>query len=537
MFLINGRFWFRADLTSNRAYTLSQITKNLKIELNDILRITYFVSDRLVSAHPLPDEISALIKEIVSFSGGKIRFYRKDPVKNGLVREMEFLGIQPQTVRIIENGEITIAEVYTGIAIEYLDKIEVLPLVFSIETLEYDIAGRVISLGRNRARELGVIIGDSSKQWHTDYALLDAALRQWGYRILMIQAGEEIPETLPALFVLGGADELDEWALYRIDFYIQRGGNVLFAQDSLRVNLHEGMEVEPVYDLGMFAMLASYGAVILPAFALDTASLRIGYSEREGTAAAGTINYPLWIDIQEQNANRNHHVNSDFTGMYLYWASPLELFPPSGVAAEPLFYSSSGAWLMSRNYSVDPLDFYPANNPGIEQEAVLTRGRKILGAALYGVFPGFFKETEKPVREGSMTILPDMPSDALPSRIIVIGDTDFAGAMMEAGGGEQGNLNFIRKAADWLSNDLQPIGLRRGLTGRLDRIQDLDARYAAMNFARNFNVFALPVIILAAGFFIIRKKNRAVLFSRRGAGGKRRRGEEVKDTGRSNSGF
>ena len=502
-FMLSSRLYFRLDLTQNRSYTLSAHSRNLHRELDDMLRITYFVSDRLVSSHPLPEEISGLLREYAAHSRGKIQFIRKDPIRANLIREVEGMGIAPQIIRVMDRNEISTAAVYTGILIEYLDRTEVLPLVFSLDTLEYDISSRILSLARDRDRILGIIIGDSSKQWGTDYALLDFELRRAGYRVRLFFPGEEIPDFLPILFILGGVEELDEWALYRIDRYIQLGGRVLFALDSLKVDLLYGLELRLSVDQGLLAMAAAYGVVVLPAMALDQAALQISFQARGNPTEINTVPYPQWIAIQEQNGNPRHPVTLGFSGLYLYWASPLELNPPTGVKADPLFISTPEAWLQTRDFNANPEEPFL-----LELEASITRGTKILGAALSGTFPGVFRDLPKPQREGSFAELPDMPAFALPSRIIVVGNSDFAGSMMEIGGGEQKNLDFLLRAADWLGNDEEIISIRQGGPGRLDRIADLVKRKALMDFSRTLNVFVLPFLIIIAGLVITGKRKR-----------------------------
>jgi ABC-type uncharacterized transport system involved in gliding motility auxiliary subunit len=109
-------------------------------------------------------------------------------------------------------------------------------VVFSLDTFEYDISSRLRSLIRDTWRELGVIVGDAYKQWNADYALLNRELVLAGFRIRLISPNEEVPHGLSALFVLGGAEDLDEHALFHIDEYVHGGGNVLFAVDGIFVD-------------------------------------------------------------------------------------------------------------------------------------------------------------------------------------------------------------------------------------------------------------------------------------------------------------
>jgi len=489
-FLLSSRLWFRLDLTRNKAYTISEVSRNLYREISDQVTITYFVSDRLMIAHPMPGEIADLLREYASFSRGRIRFIQRDPAKAELLRRVEELGIVPQQIQVVEKNESTVATVYTGILIEYLDREAIIPVVFSLDTLEYDLSSRIRSLIRNTERELGVIVGDAHKQWSAEYGLLNRELILSGFKIRQIQMGDEIPDTLPALLVLGGAEDLDENSQWFLDRYIMAGGRVLFALDGVFVDTLGSLEARSVQDMGLLAMLANYGVVLRRVLVLDQTALNLTFQMQSGN---GTIirstRYPEWIGVQEQRSNPGHPVTSRFGGLDLYWASPLELMPPPGISAESLFTSTEDAWLQTENFITNPNLISQFGN-----EADQTRGEKILGASLSGIFPSAFEA-------GSF--------QAKPSRIIVVGDADFAGNFMQVNRGEGRNLDFLVRAVEWLSSDDDIIAIRnRDVSqGRLDRITDRDKRDTVMAFSRNINTIVMPLAIIITGLILgLRRK-------------------------------
>ena len=499
-FMLSSRLFFRLDMTANKSFTLSEVTRKTISEIEDILRITYYVSDRLAAVHPLPDQITGLIMEYSALSHGRLQFSRIDPVKANVLQDINHIGIYPQSIRVIENNEIVTLDVYTGIVIEYFDRIEVIPLAFSYSSLEYDLTTRIMALVQGTNRELGVIVGESSKQWHIDYAFLDSELRRHGFKIRLLVPGEEIPDNIPGLFILGGADEFDEWTLYTIDRYIQCGGNILFAQNSFFVDIYEIMNVWPINDLGLFAMLASYGAVILPALVMDVSNINLTLQHGMDSNNIITLPYPLWIRIMEENINESIFLTRNLYGLNLFWASPLELYAPHGINTEILFTTTEHAWLQTYNYQIDP--FRQETNPQ-------SRSRIILGAALTGIFPSFFNDMQKPIREGSPHTLADMPLQPQSSRIIVIGDSNFAGSLSQLEDGEFTNMAFLLRAADWLVNNEHTALLYRSGPGRLDRITDSTRRNNAMLFSNILNVFIIPFFILMTGFIITRKRKKS----------------------------
>ena len=498
---LSGRFWFRLDLTKNNAYTISKVSRNLYMEIPENVNITYYLSGKLKTVIPSPGEIEDTLREYAAYSKGKIIVTVKDPIKAELAATAEELGLQPRQVQTVEQNQASLITVYSGIVIEYQDKTEVLPWVISIDTLEYDLTSRIRSMVTDTERQIGVIVGDSFRQWREDFGYLGRMLADASYKVRLISPGDEIPDTLPALFVLGGVEDLDVWALYRIDRYIQQGGKVLFAVKGIYVDTVNGsVEARRQNDLGLLDMIASYGVIIRPELALDRNALSLQYQTRmpSGGIQYRIVRYPLWIGVSPDSANLSHPVSAGFSGLDLYWASPLELQASEKVEAVPLFTSSAAGWIMRDEFYTSPEIPYL-----FERDAAETRGKKILGAALTGEFPSFFRGSPKPRREGSLEQLPDMPLLASSSRIIVVGDTDFTTNIINATNASH-NLDFLLRAADWLANDDDIIGIRsrKPYIGRFDKITDERDRNAAMRFSKIVNVGLIPSFVIVLGIYL-----------------------------------
>ncbi|MCL2185591.1 MAG: GldG family protein [Treponema sp.] len=507
--LVSGRYWFRLDLTKNKAYTISKVSRNLHTELPDPVNITYYLSNKLRTVLPAPGEIEDMLKEYTAYSRGKIRLTVRDPVKSGL-DEAEQLGLQPRQVPVVEQDQTSLITVYSGIVIEYLDKMEVLPFVISTDSLEYDLTSRIRSMVNDQERWVGVLVGDNFRQWNEDFGYLNSFLNEAGYRVRPISPGEEIPRNTPGLFVFGGVEDLDEWALYRIDRYIQLGGKVFFAVKGVYIDTPYGtIQAREQNNLGLLDMIASYGAIVRSELALDRNALTLQYQTRTqyGGVQIRIVRYPLWIGVRSENGNKEHPVSSSFNGLDLYWSSPIELPSIDGVESTVLFTSSAEAWSMRQSFYTNP------ETPSymLEMEASDTRGEKILGVSLNGIFPSFFKGSEKPVREGSDEELPDMPDYARASRIIVVGDVDFATNMINATQARQ-NMEFLLRAADWLVSDDDIIGIRnrQPQIGRFDKIEDPQIRTSAMRFSQILNVGIIPLLIIGAGLFIASRRIKSV---------------------------
>ena len=509
--LVSRRLWFRLDLTRGKVYTISKVSRNLHFDIPDKISITYYISDKLKAIHPMPGEIEDLLKEYVSYSRGKIQLTVIDPTKSNIANIIEQMGIMPQQIQTLEQDQASVMTVYTGIIIEYLNNIDVLPVVFSLETLEYDITSRIRSLVSGSSRRIGVIAGDNPYRWNEEYQFLQSAYDQAGYYLRLINPGQDIPDTIVALLVLGGVEELDELTLYRIDRYIRMGGKALFTVNTVRVNSGGDLSGRVLSDRGLLDMLSLYGVTVLPEIVMDRSALVMQYQTRtpSGALQYRIARYPQWIRILGENGNPSHPVSANFSGLDLYWANPLELHAPAGVTAETLFTTTKEAWSMYEPFYTNPDIPYL-----FERDAADTMGTKIIGASLTGIFPSRFAGMPKP-ETFDETELPDMPEEASPARIIVIGETNFATSVMTVTGG-QGNLDFLVQAGGWLANDDDIIGIRsrQASSGRLDKIIDREKRATAMQFALLINVYVMPLLVVVAGvFFALRRRAKARFFA------------------------
>ncbi len=506
LLILSQRFWFRMDLTKHKAYTISKVSRNLYQEIPDQVNITYYLSDKLARIHPIPGEIEDLLEEYITYSKGKIRLTIKDPSRAGMVGSVERLGIVPQQIQTVDQDQASISTVYSGITIEYLGEMEVLPFVFSLETLEYDLTTRIRTLVRGIVREVGVIAAEPDKTWSNDYIFANQILNQAGYRVREIIPGDEIPEALSLLIVLGGMENLDEWDLYRIDYFIQNGGKVLFALETIFIDTEQGLSARVMMDKGLIAMVSFYGATVEPSLVLDRTALSFPYQTRgpQGDTQIRMARYPEWIGVPSQMGNPEHPVTAGFGGVDLFWTHPISLNPPEGIRAEVLFTSTPEAWLMTRDFVTSPEMEY-----AMHEEEGATLGIKNLGVALSGKFPSWFEGVPKPQRDGYEE-LPDLPGHTRDSRIMVVSDTDLWTSIIQYTRSEH-NLNFLLQAADWLGNDDDVIGIRNRMDaeGRLDRIADPDKKLNVMLFSQALNVIIIPLVIIIVAIVRVRKRQKS----------------------------
>ncbi len=498
--LVAERFPFRLDLTRDRAYSLSKVSKDLATNLPDRLRITYYRSPALAARHPGPGAIEDFLREFEALGRGRISVTFDNPdAKAGAV---EALGIRPQSMQVVEKNERRVAVVYSGIVLEYRGRTESLPFVLGTEALEYDLVKAARRLVQDRKPLAALLVGDTDKSFENDYRSVKEALEASGWSVSPLVPGQEIPPGTDVLLVLGNSG-IDDYAAYRIDAYLASGGNALFAVRGVDVEARETLSAHPLSNDAMLKALASYGVSLRPALLLDAASLTVPFQEmaQGGGLAVRYVRYPHWVVVRPENTDRAHPLTRSLAGLDLFWPSPLELAAPGGVKATPLIRTSANAWLQTKDFAIAPEE-----SADYAKERDATAGRYLLAATLEGRLPMAYAGKPLPSREGAAP-LPPLPAEAQASRILIVSSADFANDLMTMTD-SLFNAAFVANGAEWLASgdELAALRARGGRDTRLARIDDPARRDLAV-----FSAYLVNLVLVPGGlalFGILRARNR-----------------------------
>lgn len=494
LFLMVEKLSISIDMTENALYSLSDYSRELHKNIPDKIQIRYYVSDQLKNMYPEPDEITNFLSEYALQSGGKIQFSVIDPAKSGESEKVKEAGISEQQIQSSSQTRTTLVSVYSGILIEYLDSVSVIPFVFSVERLEYIISSRIQALLRNTPIKVGIIAAAADTSWDQDYVYLQELLQAHDYQIQLLSREEAVPDSIAVLMIFDGVEQLEQQSLLFIDRFIQAGGSVFFALEAVHVDTLGTLLAREKKDKGLLAMLAHYGVRVDPVLVLDTVSLSVPYTttDSSGTSITEGRTYPHWIRIAADTATVQHPLLHHFGGLDLFWASPLMPDPPETVKTTVLAKSSNASWLMLEPFITDPADADLFN-----RDANRTRGSYPVAVALNGSFPSWTKKT------GTTA---DQSKDA---RVLVVGDSDIATTFIQYTESER-NLDFMLSALDWLAYNDGLLGIEKksDTAAHLDAISDETKRIRVVLFSQILTVLFIPLFLILTGIFWISKRKK-----------------------------
>ena len=145
--IVGITLFFRADLTSDKIYSLSQASRDVVETLSEPLSIKVFFSKDLPAPHNNTERYLRDLLEEYSAKGKKYfnyTFYNVTQEEGALAQKSDAnrdmakdYGIQPVQIRIMENDEVKFKNAYMGLVILHGDLMEKIEAITSTNGLEY----------------------------------------------------------------------------------------------------------------------------------------------------------------------------------------------------------------------------------------------------------------------------------------------------------------------------------------------------------------------------------------------------------------
>ncbi len=154
--IVGITLFFRADLTSDKIYSLSPASSDVVATLSEPLSIKVFFSKDLPAPHNNTERYLKDLLEEYAAKGGKhfnYTFYNVTPEEGNLTQTADEnrslaqdYGIQPVQIRVMENDEVKFKNAYMGLVIIHGDLVEKIEAVTATNGLEYQLTTAIQKL-------------------------------------------------------------------------------------------------------------------------------------------------------------------------------------------------------------------------------------------------------------------------------------------------------------------------------------------------------------------------------------------------------
>lgn len=530
---IGQRLFLRADLTEWKEFTISQSTRNILRNLDDLISIQVFFSKDLPpQVATLEQHVGDILREYEVYSGGRVSVRYMDPERPEVRQQASNMGIPQLQMNVLQADQFQITNVYLGIGIRYGERTEAIPMVQDANTLEYDLTSAIIKLTRDEQKTVGFLTGHGQREPDQHYTFVRQRLEdQYRVRIVNLFGGREpFPDGINTLVIPGGVD-IPERVRYEIDQFVMRGGRLIVLADVVQIDEQMGLRAHPS-DSGISDLLAHYGVQVSNSLVLDARSSMASFSS--GMIAYSTP-YPYWPRATSGGLDPHHPITSRIESVTFPWTAPLEVRvkPMRGseeagddaalitgesvqpdVRAAVLAASSDRAWTRAGSHDLNPQS--PAVRTGHP-----TGTNYPLAVALQGHFTSLYEDRPIPPRpapegmdaEEAFDGVLDTPAltRSPMSQVLVVGCSRIVEDMFLRLFPE--NMLFFENAVDWMTLGEDLIAIRsRGATER--PIRELtDGARTAIRISLTFGPAAL-VIALGLIRGAVRRRNRQRLADR-----------------------
>ena len=249
------------DLTSEKRFTISDSTGELLTKIEKPLTLTVFLKGEMPAGFKrLAGATEDMANSFKSLSGGKfqIEFVRPgegldDSAKAYLFDSLQAMGINPTNVKAqVKQGEqleetllfpgaiLSSGERQLGMdflagqsntnGIQSLNNAEAL--------LEFKIAKAIVKIQQDTFPLVGYLTGNGEPLDFSVYDLIEGVIRpNYGFQVLPIDSVDYIPSIFKAIIIVKPSIVFSASQKLKIDQYIMRGGNVIWAIDNVYASM------------------------------------------------------------------------------------------------------------------------------------------------------------------------------------------------------------------------------------------------------------------------------------------------------------
>lgn len=474
---LSYQIFYRWDLTANKDYSISKISKKTVGNLDDIVNIKVYFSKNLPARYiTLRQEVGDILDEYANYSNGNVRVEFIDPADDeDLKQELMMKGIPELQFNVLEKDKYQVVRGYLGMAVQYGDNTEAIPVIQDTRNLEYQVTLAI----KKATGQINAVVGFVSSNSTLDFqneisAAYQKVSRLYQTRPVDLAQGAVSPD-INTLIIAGPKEKFNEEELKEIDAFLMRGGSLLMLVDGVKVG--DGLTAVS-NDTGLDSLLKNYGIKVNHDLVLDVSSAIASFNQGFMTFST---NYPFWVKVLKPGFDQDNASVAKLESAVFPWVSSIDVLADKINKEDNISYlarTTAKAWTQTENFNLNPQQmFFPTGDIGQRNLAVLITGKF---NSAYG--------------QGSVNS----------GRLIVVGDSDF----MTDGFVRRNpdNLILFQNLVDSLSLDGDLISIRsQGVTER--PIKELsDGARAAIRYG---NIFGLTLIVVAFGLirYFIRRRN------------------------------
>lgn len=524
--IIGSKIYHRFDLTHDKRYSLSKVTKNIVDKVDNQLLINVYLEGDFPSEFKrLQIETRQYLEELKTINNNiLIRFINPDKIRPRLVQK----GMTPSQLTVEEDGKLSEAIIFPWAEVIYRNKSEIVSLLptgimnsqeeqlqKAIENLEYGFSNAIHTIIKNKKQKIAVLSGNGELEDIYLYSFLNEVRKKYHLAKFTLDSVETNPQkTLQDLtefdlaIIAKPTQKFTDKEKETLDQFITNGGKTLWMlentqadQDSL---FSTGKMLAYPRELNLTDLLFSYGVRINNSIIKDLYAAKIPLATGNSGNQTQFKHLP-WYFHPLAITNPNHPITKNVSPVRMQFVNQIDTLQ-NNIKKTPLIVSSVLTQKIGTPKIIELQEI--AKEPKQEE---YNSGPQLFAVLLEGEFNSMYKSRIKPFETKLYK------EKSVPNKMIVIADGDVGKNQIlkqkphdlsyDKWTNEQfGNKDFLVNSVDYLLDDSGLINLRN----KALQIKNLDKQQAfnERTFWQFFNI-VLPIILLLGfgfGFNYWRKK-------------------------------
>ncbi len=476
--------FYRFDITQNKDYSISPISKRTVRNLDDIVWIKVYFSRNLPNEFlSLRQDVRDILDEYKNYANGKIKVEFIDPASDDkLEREVRLKGIPQLQFQVYRHDQMQLVNGYLGIEVSYGDKSDVIPVVEKdARNLEYQITTAIKKVTNEHIGTIGLLTSNGAASADNGLSQAYKKLREL-YTVETVDLSQDKPSisaTIDTLLIVGPTEKFSDSQLKAIDEFVMRGGALVVLADGVKIN--KGLLAEK-NDIGLNKLLKAYGLTLNNDLVAD---VRHGYASFTQGYISFTAPYPFWPKIEDGGFSADSKIVSGLESAVLPWVSSLDIssdIDQEKTKISRLLLTTNNAWHTTDNFNL---------NPSLRLKPEGEQKQFVLGVELAGEVKSAFEKGK-----------------TAQAKIIVVGDSDFARDNLYQTG--QDNMVLFQNLVDGVTFDPDLIAIRsKGVSSRPLKRDLTDSQRALIRY---LNVFGVTIIVILGGLarYYLRRRRRFI---------------------------
>ncbi len=504
--VITGAFPFRADLTQEKAYTLSPGTKTVLKKLDTPITIRFYCTQgetatpETIYLKDYARNVEDLLHEYKEVAGKNLIIQKFDPEPDSDAEDSARLdGLEAQQLSDGDNF-------YLGLCINMADQRVAIPFLSPDreKLLEYDITRAITEVLEPQKPVVGIMSGlpvfgsqpnpempMEGQQGTPAWTFVTQLQQDFDVRQIPMDS-DKIDDDVKALVVIFPSGISDK-AQYAIDQFVLRGGKLIAFLDPesailSRQQQNPMMGGSPPPSASLDKLLDAWGIQFDKTKVVADLDFKMELQNQDGQSQEE----PAWLDLTPDGINQKDIVTSEIDSLWLPMAGAFTGVPVQGLKETVLLHSSKDAELV---------DAMMANMGG----DALMNGFKATGVSydlairLTGKFKTAFPDGEPRDPDDTNAVSntgASLKESKVETSVVLVGDSDlladdFSLNKTESPFGEMvspmnANLDFAQNLVGEMAGDSDLIGLRSrtSMSRPFTRVKKMEAAAEATGQAK-----------------------------------------------------